>query len=132
MPSETTQSMPKSSNHKRKQVKRDESTEEKAKKKSFPEPRKVDDEPLIQQEYSIKQTQASIENIKVEVDSKPAHDNTASQQHNDSKASDKDDAEKKAIQEGLNSGPVYWLFMVLNYWQLIVGLILGIMIGRLF
>ena len=41
------------------------------------------------------------------------------------------DEEKKLIQASLESGPVVWLFTLLNYWQLIVGILIGFLLCKL-
>ena len=41
------------------------------------------------------------------------------------------DIDEQQLKENLQKGPIYWLFLFLNYWQLLVGILIGYCLARI-
>ncbi len=41
------------------------------------------------------------------------------------------DIDEKQLKENLQKGPIYWLFLFLNYWQLLVGILIGYCLAKI-
>lgn len=114
----------------RKKVRR----EEEAPLPSFTEsPTEATFQSEIKEEYEAKEVRQSQPNPSESAQApvkppSPAEDEKPAASKPEPQASEE---EKRAIQESLQSGPVVWLFTVLNYWQLIVGIIIGFVLCRI-
>lgn len=99
----------------------------------FP-PETNESQPKLTEEYEVKELKpkenkniASQDEIKTTQPSEIIKDKPFVQNAGPSEI----DEEKKVIAESLQSGPVVMFFSILNYWQLIVGILIGFLLGRL-
>lgn len=116
---------------KRKHVIRDDQTSEIVAEKKRPEEKPDQKSPLVQDEYPAKPTQAQA-SVNPERIEKKRHEREEAQIDEKKEMNDAEKAEMQAkIEQSLNDNKTfYWLFVLLNYWQLIAGLFLGLILGK--
>lgn len=114
---------------KRKTVRRDDYIEQ-TETSEIHEEIKVEASPsIIQEEYEAKAT------LRKEPQSSPVN-RTRFDKADELKKPEEDNlgekVDQKALESSLTSGPLYWTIVAMSYWQLVAGIIIGMIISRLF
>lgn len=122
---------PKPSQPNRKKVRREDDTPVQEFIEPTPTKESYQPQEEIKEEYEIKEARKETDHPRTVTGPELSSQQTNYKPPKENLKKTEAEDEKKVIQEGLQSGPVVLFFTILNYWQLIVGIIIGFLLARL-